>query len=164
MKSTYLIQRLKSPHKHQNPFGSFGGGLKNGGISDKGYNMLKSIFSFDYMGAAEFEFGAVPESLERTAKKANEYGFYRLNINKVPVYVICKKKENNDVESILILLSKDLVRLKESSHFNAALGLSKYYKKEDCSVKGWMELDNDFMFFVDKDMAEKTAQLFQIEF
>jgi hypothetical protein len=73
---TYLIQRLKKPFPQpktestagkllrDNPF-CFGGGLKNGGLSDKAMCILREIFSFDYMGAAEYEFGAVPEALSK---------------------------------------------------------------------------------------------------
>ena len=70
MKRTYLIQRLEKPRTlkiagvelKDNPF-SFGGGLRNGGLSKDATDLLRPLFSFDYMGAAEFEFGAVPEAL-----------------------------------------------------------------------------------------------------
>jgi hypothetical protein len=69
MKDSYLIQRLHKPESWRikgkvldNAF-SFGGGLKNGGLTTKALDLLRDIFSFDYMCAAEFEFGAVPAAL-----------------------------------------------------------------------------------------------------
>lgn len=65
---TYLIQRLKDPGKEVSFNGkrvdqvfAFGGG--GSGLSDAAWDLLKPCFAFDYMGAAEFEFGALPKSL-----------------------------------------------------------------------------------------------------
>ena len=72
MKRSYLIQRLNKPIKiegngllatlQKNPI-SFGGGLRNGGFPQKAMDILRKVFEFDYMGSAEFEYGAVPEAL-----------------------------------------------------------------------------------------------------
>jgi hypothetical protein len=69
--SSYLIQRLEEPwggmaQFKDNPF-SFGGGLRNGGLSQEAMDLIRGIWSFDYMGSAEFEFGAVPEALNAIA-------------------------------------------------------------------------------------------------
>ena len=63
MKNVYYVQRLKKPTGAVNPF-SFGGGLINGGLHPAAIEMLKNVFSFDYMGAAEFEWGAVPTAIK----------------------------------------------------------------------------------------------------
>jgi hypothetical protein len=59
-RSTYLIQSLNPPSKHWGgkigPF-DFGGG--GSGLSNEAQKLLCQFFSFDYMGAAEYEFGAV---------------------------------------------------------------------------------------------------------
>lgn len=71
---SWLVQRLRKPPKREHPiFGkdnpfSFGGGLQNGGLSGEAMDLLREVWSFDYMGAAEFEWGAVPEALSRLAK------------------------------------------------------------------------------------------------
>lgn len=78
IKHTWLIQRLTKPSNVK--FGnalmsevfSFGGGYKNGGLSDDAMAILRKAFSFDYMGAAEFEFGAVPKALQQIAKAADD--------------------------------------------------------------------------------------------
>lgn len=73
-----LIQRLNPPQE-AGPGGltasevfSFGGGLKNGGLGDEAMALLKPHFSFDYMGAAEFEFGDLPKSLSGLLEQAKK--------------------------------------------------------------------------------------------
>lgn len=69
---TWLIQRLNRPYerteqgdflaKAQEVFG--GGSLQ---MSKEAKDVLRDVFSFDYMGAAEFEWGAVPNALQGMA-------------------------------------------------------------------------------------------------
>lgn len=71
---SYLIQRLEKPHKtdhpwmkeNGNPF-AFGGGLLRGGLSKEGFALIRDLWEFDYMGASEFEWGAVPSALKAMA-------------------------------------------------------------------------------------------------
>jgi hypothetical protein len=76
----YLVQRLQRPYKGKegglikddpNIF-SFGGGFKNGGLSKQAMDIFKELFRFDYMGAAEFEFGAVPKAFQAIAQNAEK--------------------------------------------------------------------------------------------
>ena len=81
MKKTWLVQRLTKPFPTprgekslhallgENPF-SFGGGYKNGGLSKEAMALIRPCFGFDYMGSAEYEFGAVPEALGAMASQA----------------------------------------------------------------------------------------------
>ena len=68
---SYLIQRLGKPTGGIGPF-SFGGGFINGGLSNEGAKAISSICIFDYMGAAEFEFGALPKALDSMALSAEK--------------------------------------------------------------------------------------------
>lgn len=165
LRSTYLVQRLNQPNKgnFDNPF-SFGGGLKNGGLSDEAMKLLRPIFSFDYMGSAEFEFGAIPECFQQIAKNIKQYSAHEIVINKMSIYIICNDSEKELIDERIKELAKDKIRCKEWTAFNQALGLNKYSKKEDCRTFGWLELDNEFLFFVDKEMAHKTANLFGLKF
>ncbi len=43
MEKTHLIQRLKEPIGRTNPFSFGGGGLVNGGLSEKAMELLKPI-------------------------------------------------------------------------------------------------------------------------
>ena len=71
MDRSWLVQRLKKPRPGQGldsgPF-AFGGGLVNGGLREEALELFKDLWRFDYMGAAEFEFGEVPRALQRMAK------------------------------------------------------------------------------------------------
>ena len=163
-RSTYLVQRLNKPRPgYDNPF-CFGGGLRNGGLSEDAMKLLRPIFSFDYMGSAEFEFGAIPQCFQSIAKNIKQYSVHEIVINKMPVYIICKDDVKELVDETIKELAKDKIRCKGWTGFNQALGLSKYSKKEDCRTLGWLELDNEFLFFVNKEMAENTAQIFGMSY
>jgi len=180
MERTWLVQRLLKPRVVKGKLGllaqnlAFGGGLRNGGMSDEAMDLIKDIFRFDYMGSAEFEFGAVPETLSKIFDKRKNYIGFEIKVlfklkdfsgNKdtvgdESVYIICDKKCIKEVEAVIRKLAvpsygdtKERVRLDE------ALAKSKYSE----NLAGWLELDNGFMFFSDKDMYKKTLNLFGIK-
>ena len=190
MKDSRLVQRLDPPASNafglkDNPF-AFGGGMKNGGLSDEAMDLLRGIFSFDYMGAAEFEFGAVPEALSRIAKSKNLTPWvFNIQLKKVAKGWRDKsKKPPEGAATIYVLSNKDNVdeiqdrieawaggkspkgdhgyemHLKENTNIASVLRPCGDYTPQ---TAGWLELDNGFFFFVDKEMWEKTAQLFGLE-
>lgn len=187
MKNTRLIQRLKKPgsgvpFEHygmkDNPF-SFGGGLKNGGLSDKAMDLIRGIFSFDYMGAAEFEFGAVPEAMSRIAESnLTAFSFsiprskveknWRDKSNETPVgeatvYVLCPVEHATEIEARIRSWAKKEPAypydFKERSGLQGAL---RPYEKWDTDICGWLELNNGFLFFTDQEMWEKSCSLFGV--
>jgi len=170
LESSWLIQRLNKPHNIiiegeavDNPF-SFGGGYINGGLLDKAMELIRPIFSFDYMGAAEFEFGAVPEFFQNVVNNIKSYSSWSLEINNTPVYVIGQKELKEQITERIKEISKEgKIYTKEFVGLEEACGLDKRYSKEDCRFIGWLELDNNFLFFVDKDAFEKTKKLFEIK-
>lgn len=157
MSSSWLIQRLQKPRyrvvdgkKIDNPF-SFGGGFRNGGLSEGVMTYLREIFSFDYMGSAEFEFGAVPAAIAFLAEQATEDNLITGEI--VGVHYVCPKPYEEEVKIRLKGMKK-----KESRDTKEHVGLSDYFKKDasehDRKNLGWLELDNGYAFFVDKEMFE----------
>lgn len=163
--NSYLIQRLCKPMNHEilaETF-AFGGGLKNGGLSEDAMKLLRPIFSFDYMGSAEFEFGAIPETFRRIATHIKEYSTWEININKKPVYVIGASKFKGNIDETINKVSKNKIHLKEYAGLDHALDLDKYSKNRECRYIGWLELDNGFMFFIDKTTFEQTAELFGLK-
>lgn len=182
MKRSWLVQRLKAPRSGgflgvDNPF-AFGGGLKNGGLSDEAMGLLREIFSFDYMGAAEFEFGAVPEALHAIANNAARYASFALPIPLVDVpadwrdkdpapggdgviYVLCRADDAAEVqERIRSWATSHRNDLKEPTRLATVL---RPFHEWDSGVRGWLELDNGFFFFIDRAMWAATARLFGIE-
>jgi hypothetical protein len=177
MENTRLIQRLEKPAGELNPF-SFGGGYKNGGLSDKGADLIKKVFSFDYMGAAEFEFGAVPKALSAMHETEDKVAFslevkgsdvnYRWEPRQEPdfpekstIYVLCSAKDKEEVEALIRKIASDeaSLRLKEATCLQRALDNNA----DSYRVCGWLELDNGFFFCTDKNMWECTCALFGAE-
>ena len=194
---THLIQRLtapppppKDPNNRlvkllgDNPF-AFGGGLINGGFSKQAMSHLKVIFGFDYMGAAEFEWGAVPKALEKIASQ--ELTTFTMNVtgtareqwkkltNKldknvyaiVPKALSAKSLGSSDrvydgkeyvAEVVKQLISGRHEDLKEPSRMADVLFNVKEPGYQD--VIGWLELDNGFFMFADKTAFDKTCELF----
>lgn len=177
MEKTHLIQRLKKPFKKGNPF-CFGGQTKNrGGIDKLDYELLKKIWRFDYMGSAEFEFGAIPKALNFIKENAKGYVLGKVNLpfiyepllpgknisgNK-DVFYICREEDEKEVTQRLALWAKNdspySLGLKEQTEFPRSLASTS--KDESYSIcYGWLELENHFMFFTDFEMFYNTVCLF----
>lgn len=187
MQRSFLVQRLKAPFKSDGPLASladafaFGGGLRNGGLSDEAMELLSDIFRFDYMGSSEFEWGAVPKALTRIAENADRYKTFQFVIpmssvakgwrnrsapepasaTTATIYAICDKGWVEEVKSrICTWAAEEYSReLKEDTQLSQTL---RPIEKWDTYTRGWLELDNGFFFFIDHDMWEKTARLFGI--
>lgn len=186
MQASWLIQRLQKPwywkhkdaegnvEKIDNPF-SFGGGLVNGGLSKEAMALLREIFSFDYMGSAEFEFGAVPATLQFLAEQSEAKNLVTGVVqNKTkpfkPVYFLCPKEYEEEVRKRILAFrsgepgwgGKPDFRTKEYC------GLHDYFAKDDPDDYhkknlGWLEIDNGYAFFVDKDMFTKFCTILGVE-
>lgn len=166
--SSWLVQRLEKPHRapdgspfKDNPF-SFGGGYKNGGLTDDAMTLLRGIFAFDYMGAAEFEFGAVPQAFAVIARtKLAAFSIDPAFEAEHVVYVLAPAEWATEVTTRIREFAKgdydkDAYRLKEATRLRAVLDGDKFTDR----LGGWLELDNGFMFFTDKEMWEQTCKLF----
>lgn len=205
IKSTWLIQRLNRPWQvdafkgKDNPF-SFGGGMKNGGLSDEAMGLLRDIFEFDYMGAAEFEFGEVPKALHRIANAHDLIADSVLVTGKRELYRPTHRAIKLPEKVAYILAparflehARDVVRrqaaseypreprLKEVTLFQNALWAREIADEEHPGTRkkereereraierrqrmaGWLELDNGFFFFTDREMWEKTCALFGVK-
>lgn len=195
MKNTWLIQRLRKPIQvdptrtdamailqRENPF-TFGGGLRRGGLSAEAYKLLGQCFEFDYMGAAEFEFGAVPLAIGEIAKsklvmreitlagtkvvktKKGRSKYSSPEITKVEpttytCYVLAPEGLIDYALDLIPKVAQNQIELKSGAGLKRILdkrvGDSDYPDR----TAGWLELDNGFFFFIDKEMADKTQALF----
>lgn len=186
MRHSWLVQRLSKPRASSllggadNPF-AFGGGLVNGGLSKDAMSLLRPIFSFDYMGAAEFEFGAVPEALSKIADNAKSLVARSITIpladvekhwsdktRKAPggeatVYILCQQPHSDEVDRRI----RGWARTPNESEFDTkeTVGLSTILRPGDYTPDtcGWLELVNGFMFFTDREMWAATCSLFGVE-
>lgn len=177
--SSYLIQRLKRPYKVENKLTalanafSFGGGLLRGGLTKEAYEAVSKVCRFDYMGSAEFEFGAVPEAFKKIANYNEELiGFsvpidyqYKswhdkdLKEGTKLVYIICKASDKDEIiKRIKNMAVGNPDRTKERICLDEAMAEHEYAKE----IVGWLELDNGYMFFIDKQMYEGFMKLLEI--
>ncbi len=186
MRDSWLIQRLNPAHSGfgqlgpDNPF-AFGGGLRNGGLSPVAMGYLRSTFSFDYMGAAEFEFGAVPKALQGLAADAGQLVASVMPVDLVDVprhwrdktegepsgratiYLLCRRDHLDEVTGrVQEWATGRGSRLKESTNLTSVLrpDPSGGYVPETC---GWLELDNGFFFFTEIEMWRRTCELFGVQ-
>jgi hypothetical protein len=162
MGGSHLVQRLREPINYENVF-AFGGGYKNGGLSDEAFNLLKGVFSFDYMGAAEYEFGAVPKCLKAIAEMRQAYDKWEITVNKTPIYVIGPAPLKEEIIERIIYIANNKGYIKCGCDLNSAVGLNKYCAKDKCRTIGYLELDNNFAFFTKKETSDDFAKLLGIE-
>jgi len=178
-----LIQRLNKPYPQDNVLGkisrslAFGGGLRNGGISDSAMEILHKVFTFDYMGSAEYEFGKAAEALNiiwdnrenyttKTIKIPYKYKGWRDEKTlegKGEVYIIAPNNKDKIKEAIKIIKIHALdysipyqYRTKEPVLLNLSMA------KRDRTF-GWIDLNKFFFFFIDKEMFNNTCKIFEIE-
>lgn len=180
---SYLVQRLEKPTRptvfgQDNPF-AFGGGLRNGGLSDDAMAALRGIFSFAYMGSAEFEWGAVPQALSGLAKDAKSLVAFEFEVDLADVppnwrdrgqrgitgtallYGLSRRDHEAEVRERVVGWSHEQYpRLKESLHLVQTL---RPHDEWDGETVGWLELDNGFFFFTDRVMWEQTSALFGVK-
>lgn len=124
------------------------------------------------MGAAEFEFGALPESFERIKKNLNTYIFDKVNVTAIQndysgqrkkkikknqdVFYFCLK--DNEIE-VKELLKNFADSVKHSYSSKEWIYLSESIIKEDSRIVGWHDIENDFLFFIDKQMFENFIMM-----
>lgn len=163
MKHVYYVQRLNAPTVLTNTTTSFGaGGKPNGGMTKEMMRQLKGVFTFDYMGAAEFEWGAVPTALDKLARDVIATNTLQtLHHN---VFIIAPEAIIAEVTEWVKNAAKgEHGALKERLMFKEALNNEKYVE-----TKGWLKIENDdmckepFMFFIDEEMFKNTCKLLGI--
>lgn len=125
----YLIQRARFSKFHSDKIG------------------IDSLLDFDYMGSAEFEFGALGKSLKRVRENINEYVRFDHMFADFPekiVSVYCKHEDMLEIPEILEKLARreNDIRLKEYCDLDVYL--------KDLQRRGsdfWWDIENDFFFW-----------------
>lgn len=194
-RNPYLIQRLDRPRTSDGPLGdisrcfAFGGGLKDGGMSKEAYALVAKLWRFDYMGASEFEWGAVPAALAAIYeyRKAEVLDGFILRLTgpapivknkRLPQYADCDKTKTKTADLVVLchkahrtnvidtlerLTESDYVqepRLKEASHAWRAT-----FHQPHADVIGGLELDNGWIYLSAeaKESVKGLQQLFGVE-
>lgn len=178
-KKPHLVQRLNKPRNQgrPNPF-AFGGGHRFGGLTEEAARDLSTAFDFDYMGAAEYEYGAVPkafasiwESGQKGELEAWEFEIPTASIKlprrwnphqqefilpdtqTIKVYALAPKAIKADVEAFIRETAKeDKTRDECVMLWRAYVTIPALKDPDPSRLRGWLELDNGFMFFADREM------------
>lgn len=127
IKRPYLIQR---------------GTMRHGVLSVSG---IDSIVVFDYMGAAEFEFGALPKALRAMLVDLPKLGTHATGIRGIngEVYAICEASVKDEVVAILkqLAISDQHFDLHERTDFKDALA-------GQSTINFWWDIENNWMAVV----------------
>ena len=174
MEPTRHIQRLLKPNAKSsgNPY-LFGAGRPNGGFDDSAFDAISKIFSFDYMGRGEYEFGALPNSVGRIYDYATNGNLARgsVKLGLHEVFYICRKDMAAEVERRIKKLGEGesweqrgpkKSRVLTSDFVGLRRSLDS--RPEDARMPvGWLEIDNHFLFFTDRGMFSNAAGLFGLK-
>lgn len=159
----WLVQRLEKPICKTNlPFDK--GYIKEGLSRGVGV-VIANIMQFDYMGSAEFEWGALPKSLEYCIKYAIDNNLIACEIDIIgrkgiskSVYYICHKDIEEDIVNWLKKAGKN-----EHSHTKEGVRLQDIIDNlNSFRYCGWYDLGNKFWFFTDKEMFLNVKRLFGV--
>lgn len=148
MRTPYLIQRMRFKN---NPTGE----------------TIDGILEMDYMGSAEFEFGALPESLKKMTKTADEIIIEIFkDIKNYKNQKLCLIGLESDIYEYLSYvddLINERLRLKERTNIKESI-TGKDFRgrpvKEDShfTINAWWDIDNQIMFCFGKDNARKIIK------
>jgi hypothetical protein len=209
---TYRVQRLKrKPASDWQARVSqvFGGGMV--GMSGDGWKFCQQVFDFDYMGAAEYEFGAIPKALKNIVDERADYrawsfviksadikpGWWRQRgmdsyrraeirearergekpprmsprhkkelaekagapIPDATVYVVSNSSQDRAVvEKLIRRVNRGEIHPKNGAGFDLDREPGGY----GGDVIGWFDLDNELLWFTDKDVFDGFVAIFEI--
>ena len=159
----YLVQRLEKVNNQIEL--SFEKGLIKKGLCEEVGAVFANIINFSYMGSAEFEYGALPKSLEYCIRYANDNDLIACEIEVISrkgksasVYYICHKDIEESVVAWIRKASKEeQPRCKEEVRLMDSI--DKIYCYNAC---GWYGLVNRFWFFTDRKMFLNVCKLFGV--
>lgn len=121
-------------------------------INNESKNGIDKIIYYDYMGSAEFEWGALPKSLNRIRQDIDNYIYLDIPIKDKVISVFCKYSLKNDIEQYLIALSENRWILKEFSAFDSYINNDGYFKDK---FDFWWDIGNDIMFWRSNNKFEE---------
>lgn len=129
---------------------------------------LTSAVDMDYMGAAEFEFGALPLSLRRIQAQMQLFQQYKLDSHKVTCeghdYVLRvfanfdTDEQKEQYEGWLHEIAADTVRLKEHTGFEIHGRGTNFPKIDRFGTDFWWDIKNDVMFSFDKNFMNRIER------
>lgn len=121
---------------------------------------MSAAVDFDYMGSAEFEFGALPKSFRRIEAVANDWKCRLVpeiteGESQLRVWSAFNDEQFEIYKSFLMRLrnpGKDRIHTKEATRFEAGREKSKY-----SNTDFWWDISNDAMFGFDKNFMNRVG-------
>jgi len=146
LKTPYLIQRLT--------------------FKKDGEGSFDDVLRCDYMGSSEFEFGALPKSLQRISKQFKsletvEFKNLKNSEDKELFIISERNKATTYFDNYINKLATDDILLKESSAFKDEInGVDwKGQPLNDCfRCEVWWDLENDVLFTFGETKALKILK------
>lgn len=110
-----------------------------------------SVFKCDYMGSAEFEFGALLKSLRRVVAQ-NWYVFdtnFKSDDGRGLFIVACAGAQKNQILPLIPQLIERKIRTKEGTRLKEAIAGGEFAIK----FVMWWDIENDWFLCLGKDVA-----------
>ena len=158
-RTIWLVQRYSPGAGFINPFGDMNGQIGN----EVAQKLIADVVSPDYMGAAEYEWGAYSECLSKMYEHelvVEEYDGFD-----IPIYIVASSIDFAKVCIHLIYNETELVNSYSDSTYNE-ISKSDYgsFKKTVLGQSrqntiGWLSLRGHYAWFTDKDIAKTFKQL-----
>lgn len=129
------------------------------GIADADVTGIDSVVRFDYMGSAEFEFGALPAALKELLPNLDAYKIHSTEYKSQDgqaLFLFCPDEMLEFVHAGLVLMTKDKrdggARLKERSKMFDALNPDKSWP---VSINFWWDLNNNWFAALDEENIKR---------
>lgn len=130
---------------------------------------LSNSVRFDYMGAAEFEYGALPKSLRRLRESAKDKSIKVRTVKEIlskesSLRVLSRFSDSEFQEYLqhLHLLRQGQIRLKESSYFD--ITRRHHFPTLYDNTDFWWDIDNDVMWSFNKVYMKKLPSYLENSF
>jgi len=110
---------------------------------------VDSLLAYDYMGSAEFEFGALGESLREICKKLYQYQWFHSKLlhakDGCSLDFICLSEQYDEVYAFLAQETREPHRLKEPTYLKEALRGEKFYTTR---CRAWWDIQNHWIAYL----------------
>lgn len=124
------------------------------------------LLSLDYMGSAEFEFGALPKSLREMRDNISEYSIFKIhNVLNIKtgfyLFLICKDSQKEQYMKYIESMANGSWRGKEALKLTPHITGKAYGEKArdyDLNCDAWWDIDNHVIFTFGKCNAEKIVK------
>lgn len=137
--------------------------VQRGKFSERDWKKgVDAKIDFDYMGSAEFEFGALPKSLKNIRENLDNYSLTDQSIlaygKKTKYRLFAPENKVVDIVKSIELIALDKVRLKEQAYFDAMCGNKSFYNFYKPNIDFWWDIENHYMWWLPNELEIQFMQ------